>query len=306
MIFIRDKHFNINQKTVVTFGKFDGIHKGHRKLFVKAREIADKENLLLVAFAFKVVSGCRFGYMENEQITTSDERADIFENLGVDVIVEYPFDEETAQTEPLTFLENVIKNMLNAAYVVVGSDWNFGKDRAGNTDVLKASQKLYNFTAVVMDKELYQGKEVSSTWIREEIRNGNMENVNILLDYPYTVNGTVEHGNHIGTGMGFPTINIVPCPNKLLPPRGVYASKVLIDGETYYGVTNIGVKPTVSEEEQLTIETYIIGFDKDAYKEKLKVQLFHFQRPEMKFNDIATLANQINQDVEFTKSYFMI
>ena len=306
MIFIRDKFFKMDPKTVVTFGKFDGIHKGHRKLFRTAKEIADKENLTLVAFTFKVAQGCSFGYMENEQITTFDEREEIFEELGVDVVVEYPFDMETAQTEPLIFLERIIKNNLNAAYVVVGSDWNFGKNRAGNTDTLKASQKLYNFTAVVLEKELYQGKEISSTWIREEIKNGNMENVNILLDYPYTINGTVEHGNHIGSTMGIPTVNIVPHPDKLLPPKGVYASKVIIDDETYYGVTNIGVKPTVSQNEKLTIETFIIGFDKDVYKEKLKVLLFHFQRPEMKFGNMEKLADQINQDILFTKSYFMI
>ncbi|MGN0374754.1 MAG: bifunctional riboflavin kinase/FAD synthetase [Butyrivibrio sp.] len=306
MIFFRDKFFNIDRKTVVTFGKFDGIHKGHRKLFAAAREIADREGLLLAAFAFKVAGGCSFGYMEKEQITTFEEREEIFEELGADIIVEYPFDEEVARTEPLAFLEQIIKNRLNAAYVVVGSDWQFGKDRAGNTDMLKAAQKLYNFNAVVLDKELYQGKEISSSWIREEIRNGNMENVNILLDYPYTIKGTVEHGNHIGTSMGFPTVNIVPGENKLLPPRGVYASKVLIDNKMYYGVTNIGVKPTVSSEERLTIETFILNFEGDIYREDLKVQLFHFQRPEMKFSDRGNLANQIKQDVDFTKSYFMI
>lgn len=306
MIFIRDKHFSFDRRTVVTFGKFDGIHKGHRKLLKTAREIADRENMPLVAFAFRVVPGCRFGYMEKEQITTFEEREDIFEQLGVDAIVEYPFDEEVANTEPLIFLENVIKNMLNAAYVVVGTDWNYGRNRAGDTDMLKASQKLFNFNAVVMDKEIYQGREISSTWIREEIRNGNMENTNILLDYPYTINGTVEHGNHIGSTMGIPTINIIPCKDKLLPPNGVYASKVIIDGELFYGVTNIGIKPTVSDNEQLTIETFIIGFDKDVYNEELKVQLLHYQRPEMKFGNMEMLSNQIKQDIEFTKSYFMI
>lgn len=306
MIFIRDKHFSFDRRTVVTFGKFDGIHKGHRKLLKTAREIADREGLLLVAFAFKVVPGCSFGYMEKEQITTFEEREDIFEGLSVDAVVEYPFDEEVANTEPLAFLEMVIKNMLNAAYVVVGTDWSFGKNREGNIDVLKASQKLYNFNAVILDKEFYQGREISSTWVREEIRSGNMENANILLDYPYTINGTVEHGNHIGSTMGIPTINIIPCKDKLLPPNGVYASKVIVDGELFYGVTNIGNKPTVSDNEQLTIETFIIGFDRDVYNEELKVQLLHYQRPEMKFGNMDMLAIQIKQDIEFTKSYFMI
>ena len=133
-----------------------------------------------------------------------------------------------------------------------------------------------------------------------------MENVNILLDYPYSISGMVEHGNHIGSTMGIPTVNVIPCSGKLLPPKGVYASKIIIDNETYYGVTNIVVKPTVSQNESLTIETFIINFDKDVYNEKVKVLLFHFQRPEMKFGNMEMLANQISQDVLFTKSYFMI
>lgn len=293
-------------RTVVTFGKFDGIHKGHRKLFAKAKEIAQAENMFLVAFTFKAVKGLGFSYMEGEKITTNKERWDIFKELGVDIVVEYPFDADTAAMEPLSFIEQIIKNKLNAAYVVVGSDWNFGKDRAGNTDVLKAAQKLYKYNAVVLDKELLNQREISSSWIREEVKDGNMENANILLGYPYTIAGRIEHGNHFGTTMGFPTANIIPEEDKLLPPKGVYASKVIIDDETYYGITNIGVKPTISENNEVAIETFILDFDKDVYKEDIKVQLFHFQRPEMRFGSIEALSNQITKDIEFTKTYFML
>ena len=306
MIVIDNKAFSLTGRSVVTFGKFDGIHKGHRKLFDKAREIAKAENLFLVAFTFKAVKGLGFTYMEGEKITTSKERYDIFKELGVDIVIEYPFDEETAGMEPLEFIEKIIRNKLNAAYVVVGSDWSFGKDRAGNTTVLKAAQKLYKYEAVVLEKELYNHKEISSSWIREEVSQGNMENANILLGYPYTIAGKVRHGNHFGTTMGVPTVNIIPEDDKILPPRGVYASKVVIDNESYYGITNIGVKPTVTDENIITIETFILDFDKDVYKEDIKVQFFHFQRPEMKFSNVDALANQIAKDIEFTKTYFML
>lgn len=306
MTIINDKNFQMQSNTVVTFGKFDGIHKGHRKLFKTAREIADKENLPLVAFTFKVCEGCKFGYMENSRITTDKERNEIFESLGADYVVEFPFDEEVAATEAMDFIRNVISNMLKASYVVVGTDWTFGKNKAGNTDVLKASQKLFNFTAVVMEKELYQQREIGSSWIREEIINGNMENAAILLDYPYTISGNVCHGKKIGSTMGIPTVNIVPEEEKILPPYGVYASKVYIGNELYYGVTNIGVRPSVPEQNGLAIETFILDFDKDIYEEDIKVCLCHFQRPEMKFSDMQALAKQIEQDIQFTKSYFMI
>ena len=125
MTIINDKNFQMQSNTVVTFGKFDGIHKGHRKLFKTAREIADKENLPLVAFTFKVCEGCKFGYMENSRITTDKERNEIFESLGADYVVEFPFDEEVAATEAMDFIRNVISNMLKASYVVVGTDWTF-------------------------------------------------------------------------------------------------------------------------------------------------------------------------------------
>ena len=306
MIVIDNKAFSLTGRTVVTFGKFDGIHKGHRKLFDKAREIAKAENMFLVAFTFKPAKGLSFPYMEGEKITTSKERYDIFKELGVDIVVEYPFDNDTAAMEPLGFIEEIIKKRLNAAYVVVGSDWSFGRDRAGNIDVLKAAQKLYRYEAVILEKELYNHREISSSWIREEVTNGNMENANILLGYPYTITGNVQHGNHLGTSMGVPTVNIIPEEDKILPPRGVYASKVIIDDVSYYGITNIGVKPTVSEENVITIETFILDFDKDVYKADIKVQLFHFQRPEMRFGSVDALTNQIAKDIEFTKTYFML
>ena len=306
MIVIDNKAFSLTGRTVVTFGKFDGIHKGHRKLFDKASEIAKAENMFLVAFTFKAAKGLSFPYMEGEKITTSKERYDIFKELGVDIVVEYPFDNDTAAMEPLSFIEEIIKKRLNAAYVVVGSDWSFGRDRAGNISVLKAAQKLYRYEAVVLEKELYNHREISSSWIREEVTNGNMENANILLGYPYTITGNVQHGNHLGTSMGVPTVNIIPEEDKILPPKGVYASKVIIDNTLYYGITNIGVKPTVSEENVITIETFILDFDKDVYKADIKVQLFHFQRPEMRFGSVEALTSQIAKDIEFTKTYFML
>lgn len=306
MIVIDNKAFSLTGRSVVTFGKFDGIHKGHRKLFDKAKEIAKENNMFLVAFTFKAIKGLGYSYMEGDKITTANERYDIFKELGVDIVVEYPFDRETANMEPLKFIEEIIKNRLNAAYVVVGEDWSFGKDRAGDTIVLKAAQKLYKYEAVVLEKEYYSKKEISSSWIREELSEGNMENANILLGYPYTISGKVRHGNHLGTSLGVPTVNIIPEEDKILPPKGVYASKVIIDSETYYGITNIGTKPTVTDENIVTIETFILDFDKDVYKENIKVQLYHYQRPEMKFKDIDALTNQIAKDIEFTKTYFML
>lgn len=306
MIYIDDRTFKLNDRTVVTLGKFDGVHRGHIKLMNEARKIADEENLKMVVFTFKLMPDAKFDYMDKKQITSSSERRHIIEEAGADVLIEYPFDERTADMQPLEFLEKVVRDMINAEYVVVGNDWTFGHKGKGNTELLLASQKLYSFNAVIMDKELYDGREISSTWVKEEIALGNMENVNLLLGRPFFIEGKVVHGNELGRTMGFPTVNIEPEAVKILPPNGVYAVKIIVEGNEYHGVCNIGVKPTVTDEGKIVAETNIIGFDGDLYGKNVRLMLFHFQRPEMKFGSIEQLSAQLNQDIEFTKSYFIL
>lgn len=306
MLCIKDSDFKLDGQTVVTLGKFDGVHMGHRKLIDKARMLAISNNMRLAVFTFKVVDGFEYPYMDSRHITTFSERRQIFEQLGADILIEFPFDDSIADMEPLTFIEKILKDKLNAAFVVVGEDWHFGKGGEGNCDLLKASQKLYNFEAVVVDKELHDGREIGSTWVRDEILKGNMETASVLLGYPYTVKGTVIHGDEIGRQMGFPTVNIVPRKDKLLPPAGVYSSKIIMPEGEFYGVTNVGVRPTVSEEGVMSVETHVFDFVGEVYGSEIAVQLVHFQRPEMKFQSMEMLASQLEHDIEFTKAFFMI
>ena len=133
-----------------------------------------------------------------------------------------------------------------------------------------------------------------------------MENVNIILGYPYMMMEKVEEGRHLGTGMGFATVNIYPPKEKLLPPRGVYASKVIIDCDEHYGITNIGVRPTVDDSERVSVETHIFDYDEDLYGREIRVELFHFERPEIKFDTVEKLVSQVEADIEFTKTFFML
>lgn len=306
MISINDKSFKLENKTVVIIGKLDGIHKGHRKLLRKARELAVQENLSVAVFTFDTPPGAKLGYAENRVITSHFERNIIFEREGADIEVEYPFDNELREMEPLDFIEKILKDKMNAVYIVAGSDWCFGKDRKGDANTLKAAQKLFGYTAIILDKEKYMDREISSTWVREEITKGNMENVNILLDHPYSIMGKVVHGNNLGSNLGFPTINIIPDDEKLLPPNGVYASRVNLGGKHYYSISNIGVKPTVSDGNTKNIETFIIDYEGDLYDSVIEVMLYHFQRPEMKFENTDKLVAQVEKDVEFTRNFFMI
>lgn len=304
MLCIKDSDFRLDGRTVVTLGKFDGVHMGHRKLIDRAKHIAIINNMRLAVFTFKVADGKRYPYMDSSQITTFRERERIFEELGADVLIEFPFDDGIADMEPLSFIENILKEKLNAAFVVVGEDWRFGKGGEGNCDLLKASQKIYGFEAVVMEKERHDGREIGSTWVRDEIREGNMETVNVLLGHPYTICGTVVHGNEIGRQMGFPTVNIIPGRDKLLPPNGVYTSKITMSEGEFYGITNVGVRPTVTKGGIMTVETFVFDFCKDIYGQEVAVCPIHFQRPEMRFQSKEALMQQLSRDIEFAKSFF--
>lgn len=306
MICIDSKEFKFDEKTVVTIGKFDGIHMGHRKLIDKALEIAKREGMVTVAFIFKVTEGKIYPYMDSRQITSFSERERIFKDAGVDYLIEYPFDDETADMEPEKFLKEIVNEQLNAGYVVVGSDWTYGKMGKGDAKLLKQFQKVYNYSAEIIEKELYNGIEISSSWIREEIEKGNMETVDILQGHPYFCIGKVVKGNMIGRTIDVPTVNVVPDEKKMLPPYGVYAANVIIDGEKYYGVCNVGTKPTVTDEVKVGFETHILDFNQDIYGKEIEISLMHFQRPEMKFQSVEALKNQLARDIEYTKSYFMI
>ena len=142
--------------------------------------------------------------------------------------------------------------------------------------------------------------------IREELKVGHMETVNVLLNRPFNVTGVVSIGNQLGRKLDFPTINIYPTEYKLLPPNGVYATQTTIDGEKFYGVTNLGTKPTVSDAPEISVETFLFDFDQDVYGKKVDVEFIHFIRPEMKFEDVEGLKRQIAADSDFARNMFLI
>lgn len=306
MICINSKEFRFDKKTVVTIGKFDGIHIGHRKLIDRALKISKEEAMEVVAFTFKVSEGRTYPYMDSRQITLFYEREKLFEEMGVDYLIEYPFDDDVANMEPEEFLSKIVKEQLNAGYVVVGCDWTYGKMGKGDTALLRQIEKLHDYKAEIIEKELYNATEVSSSWIREEIKKGNMETADILLGHPFFFLGKVVKGNMLGRTLGVPTANVEPDNKKILPPYGVYAANVFIDGIRYYGVCNIGTKPTVTDEIKVGLETHILDFNQDIYGKEIEIRLMHFQRPEMKFQSVDTLKNQLARDIEYTKSYFMM
>lgn len=307
MKYIHDtENFEINRATVVTFGKFDGVHSGHQKIFAIVNKKAGELNAQSVVVTFDKIPLSICPLAQQHFITTNFERKDIIENLGLDILIEYPFTDNFMHTEPEVFIEEVIAKKLKAKCVVIGPDFCFGRDRRGNADMICHYADKYGYEAIVVEKEKYEAREISSTFVREELKIGHMETVNMLLNRPYSIKGIVVKGNQFGRTIDIPTVNIYPVESKLLPPNGVYSSETVIDGNVLYGVTNIGTKPTVNDGHVISVETNLFDFQQNIYGKTIEVCLKHFQRPEMKFDSVENLKKQIENDTAFAKELFMI
>lgn len=299
------REFQIEEPTAVTIGKFDGRHKGHQKLLREMLCFKERQGLKAAVFTFDMApAGVMAGRVQTV-ITTNQERRNKMAKVGIDYLVEYPFDQETAHMRPEDFVSEVLVRQMHAKAVVVGTDCSFGYKGAGNAQLLKEMSESCGFEAVIIEKEQDDHRDISSTYVREELDLGNMEKANELLGEPYAIHGVVVHGNHIGGAiLGFPTANILPPPEKHLPPFGVYVSQVLVDGSLYRGVTNIGKKPTVAGESPVGVETFIMGLEENLYGKEIEVQLLNFERPEQKFASLKELKERIEKDKEYAAAYF--
>lgn len=291
-------------KTAVVLGNFDGIHKGHMLLINKAKEIAKEEGVKTAIFTFYPhPSYILTGKMPVDLIYASHEKEIVMEEEGIDYYIEFPFTKQSASISYKQFIEEIILTKLNAQVVIIGADYRFGKNKLGDYKTLVKYSQEYDFDVIVVHKLKHRDTVISSTWIRDEIKNGNLELANELMGRPFLINGKIMKGRHIGTEIGIPTANIIPDESKVLPPKGVYISKVRLSGKDYNAVTNVGNNPTV-EGQTLIVETHIIDFNEDIYGEEISVLFYHYLRPEKKFNSLDELKAQINLDIEEMQNYF--
>ncbi len=303
MEYIRETlNFKIENPTAITLGKFDGLHRGHELLMDNLMKISKEENLKSVAFTFDMAPTYIVANKEPEVLTTNEEKYYIFEKTGLDYLIECPFTKEVMNMEPEKFIKWLV-NDINVRYFVVGNDFHFGHNRKGDYHVLKKFAAKYGYKVLVLDKMQDEHRDISSTYIREEVVKGNIKKVNELLGYDFFVKSVIIHGNQIGRTVGIPTINMSLPKEKLLPPKGVYITTVLLDDKTYRGVTNIGNKPTISENNPLGVETFILDFSQDVYGKEAVVSFHDFVRPEMKFDSLEKLKEQMERDVEFARKW---
>lgn len=286
--------------TVVTLGKFDGLHLGHKELIT---EVMNCNGLTKVLFTFDVNPFGRLFDNSMKVIDTNEERKALVKDFGLDYMINFPFTKETINTLAGDFIEKIIHNKLDAKKLVVGTDFRFGKDRLGDVKLLEKRSKDFGYELKVIEKKVMYGEEISSTRIRELIKKGDVKTANDLLGRAFSFSGEIIHGNNLGHTVGMPTINIKPDESKLLPPFGVYASDTELDGKIYRGITNIGVKPTISENNAVGVETWLFGLNEDVYGHFAKVNLLDFIRPEMKFASLEEVKKQVNMDVIKAKEF---
>lgn len=294
-------------KTVVTLGNFDGVHLGHRELIATACEIAENQGFQSVVLTFAPHPKLVFQKPNQENpfslIMSCEEKKRVISCMGVDIYIEYPFDRNFAMTTPEAFFEEILINSLQCKVLIIGEDYHFGANRQGDVTMLRQLGELYGVEVISIPAVMHEGKRISSTRVREALVNNNFDDVTSMLTTPYFILGTVVQGKQLGRTIGFPTINVEAEEYKLFPPNGVYATKSLIDGAYYFGVTNIGHNPTVNGDQKI-VETHLFDFHADVYGKEIQTFVHLFLRKEKKFSGVPELMEQIAINVEQAKTYF--
>lgn len=285
----------------VTIGNFDGVHFGHQQLFETVIEKAKKHNGTSVAITFnphplqvllpdgiKLISNC-------------EQKAELIEAAGIDVLIVIPFTKEFAKTTADTFVQDFLINTLHIKELVVGYDYAFGKGRGGNIDFLRNQGEEFGFPVTVVEALYAEDQLVSSTRIRQLVKDGKMAMARGLLGRNYQIRGTVQVGKQRGGKLiGFPTANLKFNEEDLVPLHGVYVAQVVYGGRCYGGILNIGYNPTFGEE-KLVAETHIFDFNEEIYGQPIRVNLLKFLRGEVKFSGVKELSEQIAKDVSIAK-----
>jgi len=289
--------FLLKKETAVAIGKFDGVHIGHRRLLEEIIARKDK-GLAACVFTFDPAPAVLFGQSDGKELTTKDEKRELLERIGVDILIEFPLDFTSAAMPPQVFAEEILAKQMNAGFIAAGTDLTFGAGGSGNAGMLSDMGRNLGFGVKTIEKVRIDGLEVSSSLIRNCVENGDMVLAERLLGIPYPIMGKVKHGSRIGRTLGFPTVNLAPDAGKLLPPNGVYASDVIYRGKKYNAISNVGFKPTVAAEPVMGVETYMYDFENEIYDEDIEVYLKEFKRPEKKFENIDALREQLDTDIE--------
>ncbi|HJG96863.1 MAG TPA: bifunctional riboflavin kinase/FAD synthetase, partial [Romboutsia timonensis] len=286
------------KESVVTIGNFDGIHKGHQVLIEKATEYAKKNNVISTVFTFNNHPVNYFKPNSIKNIITNNDKIKILKTMGVDYIINIPFDEYMTKISGYDFVKDILIDKLGAKKIIVGHDFTFARNKEGNIDLLKELSKKNGFLLEIVNPVKIDDIRISSSYIRKLILDGKVEDARKYLGRNYKLSGEVIHSKKLGRTIGFPTANISIDENIIIPKVGIYATKVYVNGTIYYGATNVGYNPTVNGN-KLSIETNILEFNDDIYGKIITIEFLERIRDEKKFNGIEELKEQLQKDTKY-------
>ncbi|MFA9192001.1 bifunctional riboflavin kinase/FAD synthetase [Flavobacterium sp. FZUC8N2.13] len=303
-IFHSIKDFSSPKKTILTLGTFDGVHFGHKKILEKViQHTLEEEYESLVLTFFPHPRMILQEHSEIRLLNTISEKVSLLEQLGIQNLVIHPFDESFSRLTAEEFVKTVLVEQFKIQKIIIGYDHRFGRNRTADINNLIEFGAKYNFEVEQISAQEINEISVSSTKIRNALQEGNMILANKYLGYDYFLTGTVIKGKQLGRTIGFPTANLaIEEDYKLIPLKGVYIVSSLINNQKVYGMMNIGVNPTVGVED-LSIEIHYLDFDSDLYNQKITVSILNRIRGEEKFDSMAALKEQIENDKIHTLSY---
>ncbi len=294
------------RERVIALGFFDGVHLGHGALLRRAAEEAKKRGCESAVFTFdrppkEVITG-----IPCPLINSPEDRAELVKRLyGIDEMIMVPFDDEMRTTPWDRFVTDILVGRYGAVHLVAGHDHHFGHRNQGSPELLKEKCAELGLGCDIIPAVTLDGVTVSSTHIRKLLEEGDVETARAFLGHPHVLTQTVGHGRQLGRTIGIPTANLVAPPHVLLPKRGVYAAKITLpDGRAFGGVTNVGVRPTVNNGQDVTVEPWILDFDGDLYGQAIRVEFFRRLRDERKFESLDALRSQIETDAVKTREAY--
>ncbi len=282
----------------LTVGVFDGVHRGHQAVVQKLVDGAHAHGLPAVVLSFDPHPAKIFGRGEIKLLTLPDERAELLDSLGVDVLVTHPFNMDVANITAFDFMQR-LKTRLGLGHLLLGYDSALGKNREGNITRLTEIGSTLGYTVETVAALGDESGVISSTEIRKLIATGNLREAARLLGHPYRLRGSVVRGDQRGRTIGFPTANIDYHTDKLIPPKGIYACWASLGREKIRSAVNIGINPTFTpDKKSINVEAYLLDFDRDIYGEVIELEFVSRLRDELKFDSVGALIEQIGQDVK--------
>ncbi|MGE4282200.1 MAG: bifunctional riboflavin kinase/FAD synthetase [Clostridia bacterium] len=297
-------YLDTSMGTGIALGNFDGLHIGHMELINKTVDICKKDHLKSVIYTFNHhPQNIIADKLIISLITPNEIKAEILSRCHVDCLYLDDFNKAFMKMMPEDFIKNILLDRLNAKRVTVGFHYRFGYKNTGDVDVLRKMGQLYGFQVEVVEPVKIGDTVVSSSLIRKLIQKGDVETASKFMNRKYMITGKVVVGKRLGHKLGFPTINIIPRVDIVLPSKGVYITNTILEEKIYASVTNVGANPTVNGQE-MRIETHILDFSGILYNHNVNIEFIKKIRDEKKFQGIDELAVQIGKDVKYVKQFF--